>query len=273
MSRPLASRVRHRSRYRPVAGSRCRHFKAVESSAVSFEAMQPYSAARFWIAVATRTRFITSTRMDAPRRRRSWSTKVHSTPRRNDGPLCCLHSIPFGGQLGLCTDRYLNYGSLPSYIDKDYTEENVRQAHAEWETNSNWCGIGDASTVDFNYAGRTTRSVGVDGYNVVEYGESTVLGCSSASIACHNWWYSVGTGRVNESDIRLDDDVTWTNRPDLYPSRFDVWHVMAHEVGHRSLFGHTDPDTSQVMYSQMARGQSFNRWLSLGDATGNNAKW
>lgn len=47
---------------------------------------------------------------------------------------------------------------------------------------------------------------------------------------------------------------------------------MAHEVGHRALFGHVS-DNTQVMFDKIYYGDTSNRSLSKGDATGNNAKW
>jgi hypothetical protein len=167
---------------------------------------------------------------------------------------------------------YLNYGSLPTYLNRDLSLTNIRNAHAEWENNTNYCGIGDGSTLDFNYSGTTTRTGGNDTFSIVDYGEITALGCSSSGIACSHTWYAVGSGNAIENDIRLDDDVTWTNDPSSFPSRYDIWNVMAHEVGHRALFGHVS-DVTQVMYQGHSTGSSIKRKLSRGDATGNNAKY
>jgi matrixin len=167
---------------------------------------------------------------------------------------------------------YLNYGSIPSSdLNPDLTETNLRNAHIEWETNDDWCGIVDASSVNFTYQGRTTASVGRNGLNTVGWGRIEDIGCSSSFIACELTWYNDALGVPDESDVRMDTDFLWENG-NSEPNDFDVWHVYAHELGHTIQFGHV-ADTTNVMYNEMGREDVSNHMLGRGDAEANNAKY
>jgi hypothetical protein len=169
---------------------------------------------------------------------------------------------------------YLNKASLPAYLDKNWSESSVIAAHDEWEYNNNWCALADNSALNFTYNGTTSRVAGQDTWNVVDYGEvaGNPMYCDSTSIACEHTWFSTLTGDVIEADIRLDNDYFWTNDIFSYPSRFDIWNVMAHEVGHKALFGHVN-DSTQAMYMYSAPGSDRKTLLSRGDAQANNSKY
>lgn len=167
---------------------------------------------------------------------------------------------------------YLNRDSIPTYMDKDNTVTAVRNAHIEWENNQTSCDVADNSALNFTYSGDTNRTRDAnDGASVVDWGE-VQPNCLSTDIACEVKQFSNLTGEVVASDIRFDPDVLWTNLPLTYPNRFDVWNVAAHEVGHRSLFGHVD-DSHQVMYKPSFKGSTYKRSLGRGDAVANNKKW
>jgi hypothetical protein len=166
---------------------------------------------------------------------------------------------------------YLNYASLPGYINKDLTETNLRNAHIEWEQNQNWCGIADSTTLNFTYKGRTTLSVGRNGVNTVGWGRCEDFGYDSSILGCTLNWYNDAYGWPDESDVRMDEDHLWQNGTSA-SGRWDVWHVYAHELGHTAQFGHVS-DPSNVMYNQMGYQQTSNRLLGRGDANENNAKY
>jgi len=166
---------------------------------------------------------------------------------------------------------YFNVGSILYGLNKDTTVTAARSAHAEWETNDNKCLYPDQSSIDYGYQGPTSLTVARDYQSIVDFGELTLVGCSSTAIACALGWHN-SAGQRNEHDIRLDDDSGWTNRPDLDLDLFDVWNLMAHEVGHRSLFLDITDDW-QVMFHGHRRDDTYKRRLSQGDAIGNNTKW
>lgn len=168
----------------------------------------------------------------------------------------------------------LNTASFPSTpaINLTTLVTHARNAHAEWENNTNYCGIADNSALDFNYSGTDNRPRQKDNVNIVVHAEAQP-DCTSSAIGCESTWFSVLTGKAIESDIVLDDDALWTTNPTSYPARYDIWNVTAHEVGHRALFGHVS-DSRQVMYTNGAfTGDTIQRQLSRGDANGNNTKY
>jgi hypothetical protein len=173
---------------------------------------------------------------------------------------------------------WLVAGSVPPYVSLDLTEQNLVNAHTEWETNTNHCGIPDLSSLAFSYQGRIGSSFGRNGYSTIGWGEVDLLGgvCVGA-IACTATWYS--GGEAVESDTRMDvnpvgvcSGTTWYWVNGDTDCRYDIWHVYAHELGHTAGFGHYD-DHSLVMYPYAFTHDVSNRRLGRGDAYGNNEKY
>lgn len=200
-------------------------------------------------------------------------------PQRSGASCGVDESAPFDFKWEHAVSWWLNYDSIPSGINKDLTETNLRNAHAEWENNDTYCSsISDSSTLDFSYSGRqTVSSVGYDGYSGIDWGSTEAMGGDGDTVAIAQSWYSVGTNELLECNIRFDNDSwTWQNvvsgvTPD--PDRFDVWHVAAHEVGHCAQFGHVNTNDSNVMYPYVSQADTAHRRLGKGDANGNNAKY
>jgi hypothetical protein len=167
---------------------------------------------------------------------------------------------------------YLNYASIPADIDAPTTEQNMRNAHVEWEVNDNNCGVGDATGLNFSYQGRTSVGVGQNGYNTIGFGPFPIWSCSNGVAGCTITWYNTSSGWPEESDIRLNSNNSWQNGTSRESYRFDVWQVVAHELGHQAQFGHVS-DTNQVMWPDFGPDSTTNHQLGLGDARENNTKY
>jgi hypothetical protein len=165
---------------------------------------------------------------------------------------------------------YWNQGSTPGYLNLTNTLDSLRGAKIEWESSQNWCGIADASSMNFTYQGTTTVGLGQNGVNTVGWGNvQTISGCTDPNtIACSVWWYSGGT--ITESDTRYDTGVTWVNG--AASGKYDVQSVGAHETGHNIGFGHVS-DSSNVMFCCIDQNDTSNRKLGRGDANENNNKY
>ena len=177
-----------------------------------------------------------------------------------------LSDMPIVWQLG--------YGSIPDDVDASTTEQNFRNAHIQWSSNTNRCDISDSSWLDFSYGGHTTRGVGKNGYNTVGFGPVEDI-CGATYIACElTWFYACSRAYscVDESDVRMDNTGTAWQNGSSREGRYDIWHVYAHELGHTVQFAHTT-DTRQVMYRGHSPRHTWKRKLSKGDALGNNAKY
>jgi hypothetical protein len=179
---------------------------------------------------------------------------------------------------------WLNYDSIPSDIDKDLSEQRVRNARAEWEDNVNWCNALDNSTLDYTYAGRreVTVSTWFDSHNAVDWGRTEDVGGNSNTVAVALWWVNPNQLTIYSCDIRFDTDYAWQNivSPEsMRPNRYDVWNVAAHEVGHCAQFGHVggETDYSNVLFKYVYYSPyeyaTANWGLGPGDAYGNNAKY
>jgi hypothetical protein len=149
----------------------------------------------------------------------------------------------------------------------------MRSAHAEWETNDNNCLIPDNSAMNFTYKGTTNLGVGQNGVNTVGFGPFPVWDCSSGNAGCSKEWTRFGDpDHYAEADIRLNSGFRWQNGTSGGSNEWDVWHVMAHEVGHNIGFDHVS-DTNQVMWPNFGPDSISNRQLGEGDARENNAKY
>jgi hypothetical protein len=163
--------------------------------------------------------------------------------------------------------------STPGYLNSANTLDSLRNAHTEWVNNVTWCPtIPDSSSFNTLYQGTISAVFGQNGYNTIGWGSVAGLhdpSCPSGSIACTTTWSSGST--ATESDTRFDTDFpTWWNGAAV--GKYDVYSVMAHELGHSAGFGHVG-SPSNVMYPNANTNDTSNRQLGKGDADGNNAKY
>jgi hypothetical protein len=155
---------------------------------------------------------------------------------------------------------YFNAASTPSGMSVDTTETYLRNAHAEWYFNENWCRIPDESSFLMAYAGRTTRGYGDNGRNTVGFGSGGEVGCPG-SIACTR--NEVLDGFTRESYTRLNSvEFRFVNGRSR--GKYDVWSIMAHELGHP--LGCDDQATSDtnVMYFEGTANDIGDQLLGLG---------
>jgi hypothetical protein len=164
---------------------------------------------------------------------------------------------------------YWNQGSTPGYLNLDNTLTSLRGARIAWESNQNWCGIADASTMNFTYQGTTTLSYGQNGVSTVGFGDVGNTGCGAGVLACTLRIWN-GSNVITEADTRLSTAVTWHNGGQS--GTFDVQSVQTHESGHAIGFDHVN-DSTNVMYPYINSNDTSDRLLGRGDANENNAKY
>lgn len=193
-------------------------------------------------------------------------------PRGPAGPLasCGTDSQNFTGHFWTQTmNWYWNQGSTPGNLDLTLTLSALRGARIEWESNVNWCGIADGSTMNFTYQGTTTASYGDNGINTVGWGNIAQTGCPAGSAACTRTEWD-GSNHITEADTRMDASGNWANNGAA--NYADVQSVMAHETGHAIGFDHVTT-SSNVMYPTIFLGDTSNRELGRGDANEDNAHY
>lgn len=154
----------------------------------------------------------------------------------------------------------------------DSGRQSIQGGHHSWNNTVNGCGLGDQANITMSYAGSTTRSVtnGPDGYNVVDFGSVTTIGCAGA-IAC-TWSYFHPNYGIFESDVRFSSSgVTWSNSG--ASNGIDIRSVAAHETGHTIGLGdvYGAEHNFLTMYYQIAPGWIRARDLALGDVLGMRA--
>jgi len=164
---------------------------------------------------------------------------------------------------------YFNSGSTPSGLSVDTTETYLRNAHAEWFNNTNWCGIADNSVFGMAYGGRTTLGYAQNGTNTVGFGDMSQTGCGAGVIACTATYISGTT--IVEADTRLSSSLNWINGQ--APGKYDVWSQDAHETGHVMGFNDVTDSHDNVMYFAGVTNDVSDQKLGKGDANGNNAKY
>lgn len=192
---------------------------------------------------------------------------------------------------------YVNVASLPSGLTPDVAWY-VKAGFQTWNAELNDCGRPSTSTFAFRFSGTTdrvpslVRRPGVspieDGFNDVGFIDlsdyAPVTGNQVVGVA------AVKTEpdppyRVLEFDIGLSEDTEWdtfewipvmaldllpdTNFP-FEPTAYDVWNVVAHEVGHVIGIAHTGGDANTAgmlltMYFLSWPGDLGKRTLGLGD--------
>lgn len=149
----------------------------------------------------------------------------------------------------------------------------LRLARSTWNRNRSHCrGILDRSRVMFVYAGATSRPVGRNGVNGVDFGDPAAIGgVCPGTVACTVTWLGRGN-LVRESDIRFNRRIRGGFSIRGRRGAFDLQSVMTHETGHTLGLGHvTRPDN--VMYAFARRGSTTARRLGRGDAVINNRKY
>ena len=90
-------------------------------------------------------------------------------------------------------------------------------------------------------------------------------------------YFDAQIGSIIEGDIMLDTDAAgstnskpWVNGQ--VRGRYDIWSVVAHEMGHLAGFGHVS-NQYNVMWTTQLTNDIEKRSLGLGDARENNAKY
>ncbi len=166
-------------------------------------------------------------------------------------------------------DWRFNAGSTPSGMSVDTTETYLRNGHAEWYNNTNWCGVADNSSFLMAYGGRTTLGWGDNGYNTVGFGDGRQIGCDGA-VACTRSEPSNGINQ--ESDTRLNS-AQYSFINGAASGKYDTWSIMAHELGHTLGCDDQAYTTEDVMYYLGSTNDVSDQKLGRGDATCNNDKY
>ncbi|MGB6409809.1 MAG: matrixin family metalloprotease, partial [Candidatus Deferrimicrobiaceae bacterium] len=125
----------------------------------------------------------------------------------------------------------------------------------------------DVSTSSFAFLlGGTTTSDATglrDGVNLVSFGS-----LESGSIAVTFTWYDTVTGKIADSDIRLNTNFSWS--ADGAPGSMDVQNIVTHESGHslslEDLYDSTDSE--KTMYGFSSSGETEKRSLDPDDIAG-----
>lgn len=152
--------------------------------------------------------------------------------------------------------------SVPDRVGRFRTQRSLREAHQVWSNARTRCGSRDDVSMEFRFAGLSTRTVRYDRVNLIDFGH---LG--AGALAVNYTWYQ-GT-RVLETDLRLNrHDYRWTNRPGG-KNRFQVENVAAHEIGHQvGLDDLGDPHGALTMFGRISRGEMSKTTLGRGDLRG-----
>lgn len=110
----------------------------------------------------------------------------------------------------------------------------------------------DVPTSDFVfiYGGNTDSTAwGVnDGQNIIMFGPIEDEGV----LARNDRWYYVPTGEIVDSDIRVNNNFSWSNDGSAWA--FDVQSVVTHELGHSLSLDHV-PYVQAIMYPTFEIGQ------------------
>jgi hypothetical protein len=164
-----------------------------------------------------------------------------------------------------------NQSTTPSYLNQSSTLNSLQNAHSQWTTVSDWCGIPDLAAATQSYGGTTTRHVTNDGVYIVEFGSVDALGGGCAGSAACTITNTAPDLHVIDSDTRFDTTrTTWINGG--ASGKIDIWSTMAHEFGHTLGFAHA-PTSQNVMYGARRANDITDQLLGRGDANEVNTKY
>ena len=171
---------------------------------------------------------------------------------------------------------YLNASTIPQVLDQAGAISAIRDGYQNITFVNNDCGKSDVMPGNASYQGTTSRratacsSGQYDGYNVVDFGPLPGSGVALNCIYTAVWW------ELTESDIRLDNEFTWTLNPGSSCfGKYDVESVVTHEVGHTFGLRDLDPNTHKrlTMSGAAWRCTEAHRTLGLGDVDGLDLKY
>ena len=151
--------------------------------------------------------------------------------------------------------------STPRPLSARGALRSLRAAHATWSSLAGNC-RGSQRGFAFSYAGPTSRTLGRDGRNIVEFGP-----VGASAVAVNYLWYR-GT-RALETDLRFKKQRgIWTTRAaDRF--RYQFLNVATHELGHQvGLADLAHPHDQLTMFGSVDRGELNKATLGWGDVEG-----
>lgn len=153
-------------------------------------------------------------------------------------------------------------GSIPKDMGLIATQHALRIAHQVWPRARTNCDEGDRIDIRYNYLGLSSKEIGYDGVNNVDFGK-----IGNGALAVNYTWY-VGS-RIVEVDLRLNKaDYPWTAKPGG-DNKYQIANVAAHELGHQiGLDDLSDPHGGLTMFGRIARGEEKKLTLGRGDLKG-----
>lgn len=153
----------------------------------------------------------------------------------------------------------------------------IIDGHHAWNNSANPCGLSDITdfTTDFT---TSDTSIGVhsspDGYNRVDFGVMSNVGCNGAALAC-TFGFRGASGYIYETDTRFNSGYGGWNVSTSCTGTYDMWSVSAHETGHGigldDVYSSADWLTMYGYYT--ANPECRKRDLGYGDVLGLRANY
>lgn len=140
----------------------------------------------------------------------------------------------------------------------------IIDGHETWNRTIDSCNYRKRDTFRAAYAGNTERTGNSqDRENVVVFRNGTR--CSRSAVACTMFVFD-GSRNITDADVEVNQQYefyTGTGKPG---QSFDLWSVIAHEVGHTLGLAHVGAryQTMYVRYPQEQDGDGTTRWRTLG---------